>query len=418
MESGELFWEKTAAEKAPSRAPFTGIDRDMTIKGTLRSDQQVDVLLLTQDAELKDRLSSTFREKNHFALRAMKGRAAELEDELSAVKLPEILIVDLNNANIVDIDALERIKKSRFAKVPIIALSSYLDQDVVRSLVQIKIEDWLPKDTSAFEVYKSCEKALRTPTMGLRDERDAVCYSFFPVAGGCGNTTLAIQSAFLIGAKKKQMGLTCLVDLNFQDGAIADYLDLVPSFRIEELSNAPGRLDRQLLEVMLTRHSSGLAVLASPRVPAKHVEVSEGLVASVLGLLSKSFDTIIVDLPKNWYPWTDNVIWGSNKVFVVAPFTVPGLRHARFVSDAVAAKAPVDTSVSVIVNRYHEPLFGSGLMRKDAERLLSVRLGGFIPECGSVVQEAINRGLPLSEVSPSSKLEKKLAEIVLTEKVP
>jgi pilus assembly protein CpaE len=390
-------------------------NHDMTIKGALRSDQQVDVLLLTQDAELKDRLSGTFREKNHFALRALKGRAAEVEEELARVKLPEILIVDLNTANILDIDALERIKRSRFAKIPVIALSSYLDQDVVRSLVQIRIDDWLPKDTSAFEVYKSCEKALRAPPAPLGQDRDAVCTSFFPVAGGCGNTTLAIQSAFLIGGRKKQMELTCLVDLNFQDGSVADYLDLTPSFRIEELSNAPGRLDRQLLEVMLSRHKSGLAVLATPRVAAKYLEVSEGLVASVLGLLSKSFEHIIIDLPKNWYPWTDNVIWGSNKVFVTTPFTVPGLRHARFISDAVAAKAPIDTSVSVIVNRFHEPLFGSGLMRKDAERLLSLRLAGFLPENAGLVQEAINRGVPLSEVNPSCKLTKKLADIVLAE---
>jgi pilus assembly protein CpaE len=417
LESNEFALQAAGGGSTVARVRAPGAETEMTIKGTLRSDQQVDVLLLTQDAELKDRLSATFREKNHFALRALKGRAAEVEDELAQVKLPEILIVDLNTANIIDIDALERIKRSRFAKVPIIALSSYLDQDVVRSLVQIKIDDWLPKDTSAYEVYKSCEKALRAPPPGLREERDAVCYSFFPVSGGCGNTTLAIESAFILGRRKKQMELTCLVDLNFQDGAIVDYLDVLPSFKIEELSNAPGRLDRQLLDVMLTRHSSGLAVLASPRVPAKHIEVSEGLIASVLGLLSKSFDNIVIDLPKNWYPWTDNIIWGSNKVFVVTPFTVPGLRHARFVSDAVAAKAPIDTSVQVIVNRFHEPLFGSGLMRKDAERLLSVRLGGFVPDAGSVVQEAINRGLPLSEVSPSSKLEKKLTEILVPEKV-
>ncbi len=416
MESTELFWENVVSAGSARQSFPQNASAEMTIKGTLRSDQQVDVLLLTQDADLRERLLVTFREKNHFALRAIKGRPADTEDELAFVTLPEILVVDLNTANVADVDALERIKRSRFANIPVIVLSSYLDQDVVRSLVRIRIDDWLPKDSTAFEVYKSCERALRTPSLGLREERDAVCYSFFPVAGGCGNTTLAIQTAFLVAEKKRKMDQTCLVDLNFQDGAIADYLDLVPSFKIEELSNTPGRLDRQLLEVMLTRHSSGLAVLATPRVPAKYIEVSEGLIASVLGLLSKSFDNIIIDLPKNWYPWTDNVIWGSNKIFVVSPFTVPGLRHARFVSDAVAAKAPIDTSVSVIVNRFHEPLFSSGLIRKNAERLLSVRLAGFIPESGGSVQEAINRGVPLSEVSPGSKLAKKPAEIVFADK--
>ena len=37
-----------------------------------------------------------------------------------------------------------------------------------------------------------------------------------------GNTTLAIEAAFLIGNGKKQLQSTCLVDLNFQDGMVAD----------------------------------------------------------------------------------------------------------------------------------------------------------------------------------------------------
>ena len=207
----------------------------------------------------------------------------------------------------------------------------------MRRLVQIKVDDWLPKDSPFNDIYRSCERLNRTPQVEKRS-KDAVCYSFLPAAGGAGNTTLAIQTAFMLG-RAQQMENTCLVDLNFQDGAIADYLDIAPSFRIEELANAPGRLDRQLLEVMLTRHSSGLSVLATPRVPAKTFEISEGLIGAVLGLLSRSFDNVVIDLPKNWHPWMDNVIWGSNQVYVVTHFNVPALRHARYVVDAIAAKS-------------------------------------------------------------------------------
>ena len=208
------------------------------------------------------------------------------------------------------------------------------------------------------------------------------------------------------------------MDLNFQDGAVADYLDLTPAFKIQDLSSAPGRLDRQLLEVMIARHSSGLAVLAAPRFPARHFEVSEGIVASVLGLLSTSFDYVVIDLPRTWQPWTDNVIWGSDRVFIVTPFMVPSLRQTRFLADAIIAKAPTTTRVSVIVNKYREAIFSSGLQRKDAEQLLGPRLGGFIPDAGGIVTEAINRGLPVSEVSSGRKFEKRLAEIVEAEDVP
>lgn len=388
----------------------TGLD-EMTRQSALRGDQQIDVLLITEDVELKELLAGGFGEKKHFVLKAIKGKVSNSEKFLNMEPLPGVLLVDLKNAAPDDLAALERIKRGRYVDTPIIALSSYLDQEIVRRLVQIKIDDWLPKDSPFVDIYRSCERLNRTPQVENRN-KDAVCYSFFPAAGGCGNTTLAIQTAFILGRASKPMESTCLVDLNFQDGSIADYLDIPPAFRIEELANAPGRLDRQLLEVMLTRHSSGLSVLATPRVPAKYFEVSEGLIGAVLGLLSRSFDNVVIDLPKNWYPWMDNVIWGSNYVYVVTNFTVPALRHARYVLDAIAAKAVNDAKVGVIVNKYREKMFGAGLKKGDAEQLLRDWIAGFVPESADLVQDAINRGVPVSDVSRGTKLEKALARIL------
>jgi pilus assembly protein CpaE len=387
----------------------------MAIKSELRSDQKVDVLLVTKDTDLKEKFVDVFTEKDRFALRVLNARVSDFENLQLDTEVPELLIVDLAEASIIDTEALERMKKSRFEATPTLVLSNYLDQDTVRSLVRIKVDDWLPNDCSSADIYKSCERALRKPVRET-SVHDAVCHTFFPVSGGCGNTTLAIQAAFLLGKQKAQLERTCLVDLNFQDGTATDYLDLIPSFKIEELSLAPGRLDRQLLDVMVSRHSSGLAILSTPRVPARCLDVSEGIVASVLGLLSKSFDTIVIDLPKTWYPWTDNVIWGSNRIYIVSSFTVPALRQARFVADAVAAKANATARVAVVVNKFNQSIFGGGLRRRDVERVLGARLGGLVPDLGDAVSEAINRGLPLSEVSPGSKLEKQLMNILLDEK--
>lgn len=383
---------------------------DMARKSALRGDQQVDVLLVSLDAELKERLAAGFAQKKHFSLRTMKGSAVEVEASLNGDNLPAILLIDLKTGSGDDLAALDHIKRGRYGKIPIIAISSYLDQDIVRRLVQIKVDDWLPKDSEFLDVYKSCERVVRTPNVEARGH-EASCFSFFPAAGGAGNTTLAIQTAFIIN-NKRQMGSTCLVDLNFQDGSIADYLDIAPLFRIEELGNAPGRLDAQLLDVMLSQHPSGLSVLATPRMPAKYFEVSEGLIGAVLGLLSRSFDNLVIDLPKNWYPWMDNVIWGSNYVYITTNFTVPALRHSRYVLDAITAKVVNEAKVAVIVNKYRETLFGSGLKKADAEQLLRDWLAGFIPESSDVVQEAINRGVPISEVSRKSKLEKSLEKII------
>jgi pilus assembly protein CpaE len=386
--------------------------RTNMIKQTLSTgDKSADVLLISEDLELKSMISNGFTDKKHFTLKAIKGGVAEMENFLNLEALPGVLLIDLKTAGAEDLAALERIKRGTFVDTPIVALSSFLDHDIVRKLVQIKVDDWLPKDAPFVDIYRSCERLHRKPVT-QKLNKDATCYSFMPASGGAGTTTLAIEAAFILGRSTHHMENTCLVDLNFQDGCIADYLDITPSFRIEELASAPGRLDRQLLDVMLSRHASGLSVLATPRVPGKYIEVSEGVIGMVLGLLSRSFDNVVIDLPKSWYPWMDNVIWGSNRVFIVTNFTVPALRHARYVLDAILAKAVNDARVSVIVNRHREKLFGSGLKKSDAEQLMRDWLAGFIPDSADLVNEAINRGMAVSEVSRGSKLEKSLQRIL------
>jgi pilus assembly protein CpaE len=370
-----------------------------------------DVLLISEDLELKSVIANGFAEKKQFILKTIKGAVAETENFLNQETLPGVLLLDLKTAGAEDLAALERIKRGAYADIPVIAISSFLDHEIVRRLVQIKVDDWLPKDAPFTDLYRSCERLYRKPAT-QKLNKDATCYTFVPASGGAGTTTLAIETAFIIGRSKRQLGSTCLVDLNFQDGCIADYLDIAPSFRIEELASAPGRLDRQLLDVMLSRHVSGLAVLATPRVPGKFINVDEALIGMVLGLLSRSFDHVIIDLPKSWYPWMDNVIWGSNHVFIVTNFTVPALRHARYVLDAILAKAVNDARVSVIVNRHREKLLGGGLKKADAEQLMRDWLAGFIPDCADLVHEAINRGMPVSEVAKGSKLEKALQRIL------
>jgi pilus assembly protein CpaE len=376
--------------------------------------RRYEALLVTEDGDLWERVSAEFAGRSHFNLRAFGGRLSQLEENIGGIKLPALLVADLSRGTGLDLEVLERLRKAHFAKVPVIAISSQQDQQMVRRLLQIRVDDWLPAGCPASEIHSSCEAAIRSR---LAEESDGKlkCTTFFPAAGGCGATTLAIEAAFITGNLHKQLATTCLAGLNFQDGAVADYLDLKPAFQLAELSKLSGRLDRQLLDVMLSKHASGLAVLAAPRSAGQLTGLREDLVASILGLLSEAFDHLIIDLPRNWCAWTDNVIWGSDRVFVVTSFTVPALRQARLLADTIASKAERRTGVSVIVNKYYEPLLGAGLTRKDAESILETRLCGFIPDGGRMVDEAINRGQSLSEVRPGNKIAKKLAQILVSE---
>ena len=49
----------------------------------------------------------------------------------------------------------------------------------------------------------------------------------------------------------------------------------------------------------------------------------------LLDLVSSRFENVIIDMPRAWNAWTDQVLLGSTQVYVVTDMTVPGLRFGR-----------------------------------------------------------------------------------------
>ena len=240
--------------------------------------------------------------------------------------------------------------------------------------------------------------------------------TFLPAAGGVGITTLAIETAFLkhMSAKAGRVS-TCLVDLNFQNGSCADYLDMEPRLDLSEIESRPERLDRQLMEVMINYHPTGLAVIAAPNRPAEMRSFDEALVTRLLDLAASHFDHVVIDMPRTWFAWTDSVLMGSNQLFVVTEMTVPGLRHAQRLVTSIEERLGRGVRPRVIVNRFEDRSFGPTLKRADVEAALGERFAGTIGNNYRLVREAIDRGVPLEAVKAGNSVSNELRRIVMPE---
>jgi pilus assembly protein CpaE len=239
-------------------------------------------------------------------------------------------------------------------------------------------------------------------------------FTFLPAVGGAGVTTLAVQSAMmLLKSGARGNSTTCLVDLDFQHGACADYLDLEPRLNLGEIEPRPERLDRQLLEIMLSRHPSGLAVIAAPNRPAEMRSFDPDVVTRLLDLVSTHFDYVVFDMPRTWFSWTDSVLLGSNKLFIVSEMTVPGLRHAKQLVEAVRERLGDGPKPQVIVNRFVQKLFSSGLRRADIEQVLGDAFAACIPNDYGLVREAIDRGVPLDEIKPGNQITAQIRKLIV-----
>src|SRR5262249_39836224 len=176
--------------------------------------------------------------------------------------------IDLDAAEPDEMVALERLMARVGAWPPVVVVAQAFDAAVARALVQMRVADFLVKPVPPVELGRTCARVAKAPPNS--ETAEGQIYTFLPAVGGAGVTTLAVQTAMiLLNSAPRGTTSTCLVDLDFQHGACADYLDIEPRLNLAEIEPRPDRLDRQLLEVMLSHHPSGLAVVAAPNPPAE-----------------------------------------------------------------------------------------------------------------------------------------------------
>ena len=118
-------------------------------------------------------------------------------------------------------------------------------------------------------------------------------------------------------------------------------------------------------------------------------------------------------MPRTWFSWTDSVLLGSNKLFIVSETTVPGLRHAKQLVEAVRERLGDGPKPQGIINRFEQKLFSPGLRRSDIEQAIGDSIVACIPNHYGLVREAIDRGVPLEEVKPGNKITAQLKKLIL-----
>jgi pilus assembly protein CpaE len=370
----------------------------------------VRIVAITSDAEFEQLLRATFARNAQIDLAVVAGAVGGTEEKLP-VGGATVLLVDLDATRADEIAALQNLARRLAGSVPILVVTAGFSESVARQLIQLRIADFLVKPVDPIELVRACGRVAKGSAADSATE--AEIYTLLPAAGGVGVTTLAVETAMLLLRRAPRGGAsTCLVDLDFQHGACADYLDIEPRLDIGEIEPRPERLDGQLLEVMLSQHGSGLAVVAAPNRAAEMRSFDADVVTRLLDMVSSRFDHVVIDMPRTWFAWTDSVLLGSNRLFVVTEMTVPGVRHAKQLVAAIGERLKGGPQPQVIVNRFEQQLFGSGLRRADIEQALGAALGATIPNNYRLVREAIDRGVPLEEVRPGNNVSAALKKLL------
>jgi pilus assembly protein CpaE len=368
-----------------------------------------EIVLISSDTAFIDAVNGVFGKNGRLKIRMGK-HVADQDVDLSAAR---IVIADLDARNRDDLVALQALMTRLEGRAPLVVVTQAFDEAVARWLIQIRVADFLLKPIDPVELARSCVKAMQAEAQ-THAAKQAQVLGFLPAAGGVGVTTLAIQTALTVLAGQAKVS-ACLVDLDFQTGSCAFHLDVDSRLDLDAIGPNPDRLDSQLMDVMLAAHPSGLMVLSAPNRPAETRMPDPAVVMKLLDLASTRFDYIVIDMPRTWFPWTDAVLKGCDKVFVVTETTVPGLKLASNLAGAMSAKLGEAVQPRVIVNRFEQRMFGSGLKRSDLEAALKESFAGTVSNNYRLVREAIDRGVPLDAVEKGSNVAMDLRKVIMDE---
>ncbi|MFL5094720.1 MAG: CpaE family protein [Xanthobacteraceae bacterium] len=367
------------------------------------------VVMLTADSDFEQSVRTTFGSSGQMDLSVISGSVAD--HAMLDMGDAAVVVADIDSTRSEDFQALQRLVARLGGRPSIIVVTQAFSEAVARQLLQVRVADFLVKPIAPVDLVRACARVAQEAAGS--EVKEAQIYTFLPAAGGVGVTTLAIQTALLLLRMGQRSGAsTCLVDLDFQHGACADYLYLSPRLYLNDIEPRPERLDSQLLEIMLTQHASGLSVIAAPHRPAEMRSFDPDVVTRLLDLVSTRFDHVVIDTPRTWFSWTDNVLIGSNRLFIVTESTVPGLRYAKQLVTAMNERLGDAVQPQIIVNRFEQRMFGPGLRKADLKQALGATLAGTIPNNYGLVREAIDRGVPLEEVKPRNAVAAELKKLI------
>jgi pilus assembly protein CpaE len=302
-------------------------------------------------------------------------------------------------------------------EVFLVLISDEISASDYKRLVRTGGADWASAKTGVREVTDIIERrrqqalAPESPQARPGGARQPVTISFVPSAGGVGNSTLLLETAaYLKKDKRSQNRKICLVDLDFQASHLCDYLDSEPRLQIDELSNAPDRLDEHLFETFTTHHSSGIDVIASPRSKFSSDKLNVSALDALFNMIARRYDLVFIDHPLTWFSWTPQVIGASDAALVTGLNTIPCLRQISEALVQLRSNGAASTKVAVVLNRCERTLIGMIARRKHVERVLRDEQVFYISERSEAI-ESVNMGIPVMLGASAAKLVNELAPL-------
>lgn len=276
------------------------------------------------------------------------------------------------------------------------------------------VRDVIEANASAIDLRAALDRASQTTVLrrrggvtenGIPGTTGRVVTVAAP-KGGSGKTAFAANLG--VGLAQSLPGRVVIVDLDLQFGDITNAFALEPDLTIGDVARTPGRMDGAMLKAALTPWNDDLFILCAPDDPSAGDEIHEGMIHTVLDLLAREFDYVVVDTPAGVAEGTLAALEKTTDLMLVCDLSVAGVRSMRKLVNALDKLEMTDANRWYVLNRADSKV---GVKLEEASEATGIEFNFRLPS-SRAVPISMNRGAPLVASTPRSPFSRVVLDAV------
>jgi pilus assembly protein CpaE len=311
----------------------------------------------------------------------------------------DLAVVDIRADVPGGLAAIERLRAGNTA-LSIFAIAASAEPDAILQAMRAGANEffpWAPAGTAqARTIAESLQGAVRR-TAARREATSAGSRQpssmlvFLGAKGGAGTTTVSVNCAVELARLTKRP--TIIVDLKPCLGEVALFLGVRPRFTVLDAIENLHRLDKDFLRELVSRHKSGLDILAgSEQFDRPNPQDAVGI-EELLRVLSRAYDYIVIDAGSVISALTVAALYTADTVFLITNPDVPSIRNAQRLVDRVRQLGAGGERIKILLNRSSEQNL---VAPKQIETALGYGIHHTFPSDYRTVSTALNSGVPLA----------------------
>jgi len=322
------------------------------------------------------------------------------------------------------------IGRAKEVGIKVILIAEDVSPIALHQLLKLGADDFVPYPLPEGALHDSIERvnkpaevvepiqspdAVEVPraTTGAVGTHEGVVLPIHGLAGGSGASTFAVNLAWeLATVDKKSEVSVCLLDLDFQFGSSATYLDLPRRDAVLEMLSDIESMDDAVFRSTLLTFNDKLQVLTAPAdmIPLDMVGPEE--IEKLVSTARRNFDYVIIDMPSTFVQWSETVLGMSDVYFGMLELDLRSAQNTLRMIRALKSEDLPYEKIRYVLNRGPKftDLSGKSRAKRMAESLdISIEL--HMPDGGKQVAQSCDHGLPLVDTAAKNPLRKEIAKL-------